>query len=250
MGAGLLRNNGRGACDLRKISLTLDVNRWAEGSCLVEWGETKVLCTASVDNKVPPFLRGSGQGWVTAEYAMLPRATSSRTVRESVKGRQSGRSMEISRLIGRSLRASVDLAQLGELTVTLDCDVLQADGGTRTASITGAFLALAGAVRSLIAGERIAASPFRMPVAAVSIGKVDGQILTDLDYSEDSRAEVDFNVVGNGNGVFIELQGTGEGGTFSRSELNELLDCGENALAQITELQRKTMGVKDWGTFE
>ncbi|MBQ9422177.1 MAG: ribonuclease PH, partial [Pyramidobacter sp.] len=205
---------------LRPVTMERNCIMHAEGSCLISCGNTKVLCTASVEDKVLPFLRGSGKGWVTAEYALLPRSTAVRVPRDSVKGRINGRSQEIQRLIGRSLRAAVDLEALGERCITLDCDVLQADGGTRTASITGAYVALFDALRWLRGTGAFEKLPLRSQVAAVSVGKVDGRLLLDLCYDEDSSAEVDFNVVMNGHGDFVEVQGTGEGGVFSRAEMN------------------------------
>ncbi len=232
---------------LRPILLERGCNAYAEGSCLVRWGQTAVLCTATVEDRVPPFLRGSGQGWVTAEYALLPRSTATRTPRDAVKGRINGRSQEIQRLIGRSLRSAVDLKALGERTVTLDCDVLQADGGTRTASITGAFVALVEALRTLRDRGQLDHLPLKGALAAVSVGKVEGQILLDLCYDEDHRAEVDFNVVMNGQGHFVEVQGTGEGGTFSRDELGQMLDLAAVGIGQIMEIQKKAL---EWSEEE
>lgn len=200
---------------LRPVTMERNWNVYAEGSCVISCGRTRVLCTATVEDKVPPFLRGQGKGWVTAEYSLLPRSTMTRVPRDSTKGRINGRSQEIQRLIGRSLRAAVDLDALGERCVTLDCDVIQADGGTRTASITGAYVALVDALRWLRGQGAFEKLPLKSPVAAVSVGKVRGQLLLDLCYEEDSTAEVDFNVVMNGQGDFIEVQGTGEGGVFS-----------------------------------
>lgn len=209
--------------------------RHAEGSVLIKCGDTHVLCTASVENRVPPFLRGSGKGWVTAEYGMLPRATHTRSQREAARGKQSGRTQEIQRLIGRSLRAAVDLTGLGERTITVDCDVLQADGGTRTASVTGAYVAMACAVRGECSGGRLKANPVHGQIAAVSVGVYEGTPVLDLDYLEDSRAETDMNVVMNDGGGFIELQGTAEGHAFRRDELDTMLEL---ATAGITELMR------------
>ena len=228
---------------LRPVTMKRNCIMHAEGSCLISCGNTKVLCTASVEDKVPPFLRGSGKGWVTAEYALLPRSTAVRVPRDAVKGRINGRSQEIQRLIGRSLRAAVDLEALGERCITLDCDVLQADGGTRTASITGAYVALVDALRWLRGTGAFEKLPLRSQVAAVSVGKVDGRLLLDLCYDEDSSAEVDFNVVMNGHGDFVEVQGTGEGGVFSRAEMNGMLDLAASGIVELMKAQRTTL---DW----
>ena len=228
---------------LRPVTMERNCIMHAEGSCLISCGQTKVLCTASVEDKVPPFLRGSGKGWVTAEYALLPRSTAVRVPRDAVKGRINGRSQEIQRLIGRSLRAAVDLDALGERCITLDCDVLQADGGTRTASITGAYVALVDALRWLRGSGAFEKLPLRSQVAAVSVGKVDGRLLLDLCYDEDSSAQVDFNVVMNGHGDFVEVQGTGEGGVFSRAEMNVMLDLAASGISELMEAQRMTL---DW----
>ena len=228
---------------LRPVTMKRNCIMHAEGSCLISCGNTKVLCTASVEDKVPPFLRGSGKGWVTAEYALLPRSTAVRVPRDAVKGRINGRSQEIQRLIGRSLRAAVDLEALGERCITLDCDVLQADGGTRTASITGAYVALVDALRWLRGTGTFEKLPLRSQVAAVSVGKVDGRLLLDLCYDEDSSAEVDFNVVMNGHGDFVEVQGTGEGGVFSRAEMNGMLDLAASGIVELMKAQRTTL---DW----
>jgi ribonuclease PH len=227
-----VRADGRGPNDLRPVTFTLDVQKWAEGSCRIKVGDTEVLCAATIADRVPPHLRGKGTGWVTAEYSMLPRATAERTDRESVKGRIGGRTHEIQRLIGRSLRGVVDLTRLGERTITVDCDVLQADGGTRTASITGGYVALAAALITYGMGRHLTAK-----VAAVSVGIVDGQPLLDLDYSEDSHADVDFNVVGTDAGAYVELQGTAEGRPFDRSGANTLLDLADTGLARLFEAQ-------------
>jgi ribonuclease PH len=227
-----VRNDGRAPADLRPISFTLGVQKWAEGSCLIKVGDTQVLCAATIADRVPPHLRGKGTGWVTAEYSMLPRATAERTDRESAKGRIGGRTHEIQRLIGRSLRGVVDLAKLGERTVTVDCDVLQADGGTRTASITGGYVALAAALMTY-GMERMLVSK----IAAVSVGIVNGLPYLDLDYSEDSRAEVDFNVVGTDAGTYVELQGTAEGKPFDRAGANALFDLADAGLARLFEAQ-------------
>jgi len=227
-----VRADGRGPSDLRPVTMTLGVLKWAEGSCRIRVGDTEVLCAATIADRVPPHLRGKGTGWVTAEYAMLPRATAERTERESVKGRLGGRTHEIQRLIGRSLRGVVDLARLGERTVTVDCDVLQADGGTRCASITGGYVALAVALMG--AGlERLLVGK----VAAVSVGVVDGIAMLDLDYSEDSHAAVDFNVVGTDQGTYVELQGTAEGAPFDRARVDALLDLANLGLGKLFEAQ-------------
>ncbi len=236
-----MRANGRTPDELRAIRITRGYTRHAEGSVLVEFGDTKVLVTASVEDGVPSFLRGKGQGWVTAEYGMLPRSTHTRSAREAARGKQSGRTLEIQRLIGRSLRAVVDLRALGERTVTLDCDVLQADGGTRTASITGAYVALADAVDALVRRRAIGASPLHGQVAAVSVGIVDGVPVVDLDYVEDSSAETDMNVVMNNGGGFIEVQGTAEGHAFRRHELDQLLDLAAAACQHLFEAQSEAL---------
>jgi ribonuclease PH len=237
----LPRHDGR-ACDgLRPVKFTRSFTRYAEGSVLVEFGHTRVLCTATIEEGVPGFLRGKGQGWVTAEYGMLPRATHTRGAREAAKGKQSGRTQEIQRLIGRSLRAALDLSALGERTVTLDCDVLQADGGTRTASVTGAYVALADACARLVMQKGIA-NPIHGQIAAVSVGIVAGQPVLDLDYVEDSSAETDMNVVMNSGGGFIEVQGTAEGHAMKRDELDELLALATQGTATLFELQRAALG--------
>jgi ribonuclease PH len=215
--------------------------RHAEGSVLVEFGDTRVLCTASVEERVPPFLKDSGRGWVTAEYGMLPRATNTRTDREAARGKQSGRTQEIQRLIGRALRAVVDLASLGQRTVHIDCDVLQADGGTRTAAITGSFVALHDAVDWLILKKLLPASPIREHVAAVSVGMFNGAPLLDLDYSEDSACGCDVNVVMTGAGRFVEVQGTAEGEAFSRAQLDALLDLAARGVSQLVEHQKRAL---------
>jgi len=227
-----VRSDGRAPTELRPVSFTLGVQKWAEGSCLIKVGDTQVLCAATIADRVPPHLRGKGTGWVTAEYSMLPRATAERTDRESARGRIGGRTHEIQRLIGRSLRGVVDLARLGERTVTVDCDVLQADGGTRTASITGGYVALAAALMTF-GMERLLVSK----IAAVSVGIVNGLPYLDLDYSEDSSAEVDFNVVGTDAGTYVELQGTAEGKPFDRAGANALFDLADAGLARLFEAQ-------------
>jgi len=236
------RAGGRKALDVRAIRVTAGVQKHAEGSVLYEMGETKVVCAASVEERVPPFLRGSGRGWVTAEYAMLPRSTTSRVQREGRGGKVQGRTQEIQRLIGRSLRAVVDFEPLGERTITIDCDVLQADGGTRTASINGAWIALRQACERLVRDGAIAANPVREPVAAVSVGIVGGRVLADLDYAEDSSAEVDMNVVMTGSGKLVEVQGTAEGAPFSRKDLDRMLEAAARACRRILALQRRHAG--------
>jgi len=233
------RSSGRGEGDLRPVTLERGVSRHAEGSCLVSFGETRVLCTASAEVGVPPWRRGSGAGWVTAEYSMLPRATNTRNRRE--RERVGGRTQEIQRLIGRSLRACVDLGALGEWTVTVDCDVLQADGGTRTASITGGAVALYDACSWIVERQGLSSSPWRQLVAAVSAGVVDGRVLLDLDYSEDSRAEVDCNVVALESGGLIEVQGTGEKGSFTREQFDGILDLSLAGVGQLLALQRSAL---------
>jgi len=231
------RPSGRAPDELRAVRFTRHFTRHAEGAVLIEFGNTRVLCTASVEEGVPGFLRGKNQGWVTAEYGMLPRATHTRTPREAARGKQSGRTQEIQRLIGRSLRAVTNLAALGERTITLDCDVLQADGGTRTAAITGAYVALADACDSLLARRLIAASPLHGQVAAISVGICGGVPVIDLDYAEDSSAETDMNVVMNNGGGFIEVQGTAEGHAFRRHELDALLNLAASGIARLFQLQ-------------
>ena len=240
----LFRHDGRRADEMRPVAISRSVSLYAEGSALIEWGNTRVLCTASVEDKVPPFLKGSGRGWVTAEYAMLPRSTQTRTPRDSVKG-IGGRSHEIQRLIGRSMRSVVDLAALGERTIWVDCDVLQADGGTRTASITGAFVAVVDALRNLRERQAMKRLPLAGLVAAASAGQVDGAVFLDLDYVEDSRADVDFNVVMTQGGKFVEVQGTGEGGPFSRGSLEEMLDLAERGIRRLIDLQEKCLGLTE-----
>ncbi|MFZ0788174.1 MAG: ribonuclease PH [Chromatiaceae bacterium] len=238
-----MRPSQRQADELRPIRFTRGYTRHAEGSVLVEFGDTRVLCTASVEERVPPFLKGQGQGWVTAEYGMLPRATGERTPREAARGKQGGRTLEIQRLIGRSLRAAMDLDLLGERTLTLDCDVLQADGGTRTASITGAWVALYDALAGLKAAGVLTADPLRTQVAAVSVGVYQGVPVLDLDYAEDSSAHTDMNLVMDGEGRFIEVQGTAEGVPFSRGELDALLDLGAEGIGRIQVEQRRILGL-------
>jgi ribonuclease PH len=230
------RADGRAPTQLRPVSFTLGVQKWAEGSCLVRMGDTQVLCAATIADRVPPHLRGKGTGWVTAEYSMLPRVTAERTDRESVKGRLGGRTHEIQRLIGRSLRDAVDLTRIGERTITVDCDVLQADGGTRTASITGGYVALAAALITYGMDRHLVAR-----IAAVSVGLVEGAALLDLDYSEDSHADVDFNVVGTDAGTFVEVQGTAEGRPFDRAAMDGLVDLATSGLQQLFAAQTEIL---------
>jgi len=236
-----MRPSKRQADELRPIRFTRGYTRHAEGSVLVEFGDTRVLVTASVEESVPPFLRGKGQGWLTAEYGMLPRATHTRSAREAAKGKQSGRTQEIQRLIGRSLRAVVDMAALGERQITIDCDVLQADGGTRTAAITGACVAVHDALSQLVAKGLLAANPMKDFVAAVSVGIYRGVPVLDLDYPEDSDCETDMNVVMTGSGGLVEVQGTAEGAPFSRAELDALLGLAENGITRLIELQKAAL---------
>ena len=232
------RRDGREPDELRPITFTRDFTEFAAGSVLVEFGQTRVLCTASTEDRVPGWLRGTGRGWVTAEYSMLPGSTTERSEREAKRGRQSGRTQEIQRLIGRSLRAVTDLATMGEVTITLDCDALQADGGTRTASICGAYVALHDACSRLVGTGQLTGHPLTDGCAAVSVGVVDAIACLDLDYSEDARAEVDMNVVMTGSGRFIEVQGTAEGAPFSRGELDDLLGLAEGGITELLALQR------------
>ncbi|THF64917.1 ribonuclease PH [Pseudothauera nasutitermitis] len=236
-----MRPSQRQPDQLREIRLTRRYTRYAEGAVLVEFGHTQVLVTASVEDSVPPFLRGKGQGWLTAEYGMLPRATHTRGAREAAKGKQSGRTQEIQRLIGRSLRAVVDLAALGERQITIDCDVLQADGGTRTAAITGACVAVHDALAGLVASGKLAANPMRDFVAAVSVGIYRGTPVLDLDYDEDSHCDTDMNVVMTGAGGFVEVQGTAEGAPFARAELDALLDLAERGIARLVDIQKAAL---------
>ena len=238
-----VRTQGRAADALRPVTITRAFTMHAEGSVLITFGDTKVLCTASVEEKVPPHKRGSGEGWVTAEYGMLPRATHTRSDREAARGKQSGRTQEIQRLIGRSLRCVFDLKALGERTISLDCDVIQADGGTRTAAITGAFVAAHDAVRWLIAQKKISASPIRQFVAAISVGLVEGTPLLDLEYVEDSACDTDMNVVMTAGGGFVEVQGTAEGVAFSRDQMNALLGLADKGISELVLAQRKALGV-------
>jgi len=236
-----MRPSGRAPDQLREIKLTRDYTCHAEGSVLVEFGKTRVICTVSIEDRVPGFLKGKGQGWLTAEYGMLPRSTGSRMRREATQSSQGGRTMEIQRLIGRSLRAVVDLDKLGERTLTIDCDVIQADGGTRTASITGAYVALVDAIRSLQYEKVLNEDPVNNAIASVSVGIYQGTAVLDLDYAEDSNAETDMNVVMNDDGHFIEVQGTAEGHAFSTDELNEMLALAQNGITELFEIQKKAL---------
>jgi len=236
-----MRPSGRSANQMRKVSFTRNYTLHAEGSVLVEFGDTKVICTATVDENTPRWMKDSGKGWITAEYGMLPRSTNSRMGRESARGKQGGRTMEIQRLIGRSLRAAVDLKKLGERTITLDCDVIQADGGTRTASISGAFVALSDAISHLMENGALTESPIIHSVASVSVGVYQGQAVLDLDYTEDSNAETDMNVVMTENGGFIEVQGTAEGAPFSRSQMDGMLTLAEKGINEIIKVQLATL---------
>jgi ribonuclease PH len=238
-----MRPGGRKAEELRAVRMTRGYTRHAEGSVLVEFGDTKVLCTASVEARVPPFLRDKGRGWVTAGYGMLPRATHTRGDREAARGRQSGRTQEIQRLIGRALRAAIDLPALGEHTIQVDCDVLQADGGTRTASITGAFVAVHDALGWMLGKGMIATLPMKDFVAAVSVGLVDGAPVLDLDYAEDSACQTDMNVVMTGDGRYVEVQGTAEGEPFARAELDGLLALASGGIAELVAHQRRALGL-------
>jgi ribonuclease PH len=237
----MTRGSGRGAGELRPVTLSRRYTRHPEGSVLVEFGDTRVLCTASVDARVPAFLKGQGRGWITAEYGMLPRATHTRGEREASRGRQGGRTHEIQRLIGRALRAVVDLAALGEHTIQLDCDVIQADGGTRTAAITGSFVALCDAVAWMRGRSLLAAEPVREAVAAVAVGMVEGAALLDLDYAEDSACDTDMNVVMTASGGLIEIQGTAEGRPFSEAQLHELLALARSGIARLIEAQKAAL---------
>lgn len=238
-----MRSNGRSNNDeLRPMKLTTGVNKYAEGSVYIEMGDTKVMCTASVEERVPPFMKGQGKGWINAEYSMLPRATHTRNQREAARGKLGGRTMEIQRLIGRALRSVVDLQALGERTITLDCDVIQADGGTRTTSITGAFVALSIAVDKIAQQHKLQVFPITDFLASVSVGVAGGNTVLDLNYDEDSKAKVDMNLVMTGSGKFVELQGTGEDSPFDRKELEEMLTLGENGILQLIERQKEALG--------
>lgn len=236
-----MRPSGRTPEQMRNVSITRNYTKHAEGSVLVEFGETRVLCTASVETRIPGWMRGSGKGWVTAEYGMLPRSTGSRMGREAARGKQGGRTMEIQRLIGRSLRAVINLEALGENSITLDCDVIQADGGTRTASITGAYVALADAIDHMLEKRLIKKNPIIGHVASVSVGIFEGTPVLDLDYAEDSNAETDMNVVMNEAGAFIEVQGTAEGHAFRREELDSMLALAESGILELIEIQKQAL---------
>ncbi|HHW44436.1 ribonuclease PH [Desulfofundulus thermobenzoicus] len=238
----MVRVDGRTPGQIRPVKITRHYNKYAEGSVLVEVGDTRVICTASVEDRVPPFRMDTGMGWLTAEYGMLPRSTGTRTPREAARGRAGGRTMEIQRLIGRSLRSVVDLAVLGERTVTLDCDVIQADGGTRTASITGAFVALVDALAHLVGEGLIPCLPVKDFVAATSVGRVNGEVVLDLCFAEDSAAEVDMNVVMTGRGRLVEVQGTGEEASFTREELDRMLDLAAEGIRLLVDYQKKVLG--------
>lgn len=237
-----MRPSKRENDQLRDVSITTNYTKHAEGSVLIEFGDTRVLCNASVEERVPPFLRGKGQGWITAEYGMLPRSTNERNKREAARGKQTGRTQEIQRLIGRSLRAAVDLESLGEHSITLDCDVLQADGGTRTASITGSYIALCLAIEKMLEQKMISKNPIIGQVAAISVGVYEGNAVLDLDYAEDSSAETDMNVVMNEAGGFIEIQGTAEGHAFSGDELNSMLALAKKGIGELVEKQAEVLG--------
>ena len=236
-----MRPSGRATDEMRTVKFTRNYTKHAEGSVLVEFGDTKVICTATIDNRTPPWLRGKGQGWVTAEYGMLPRSTNSRMGREAARGKQSGRTQEIQRLIGRSLRAIVDMEALGERQIVIDCDVIQADGGTRTASISGGYIALVDAVQSLLDQDILKTSPLTGQLASVSVGIYQGKAVLDLDYPEDSNAETDMNVVINDEGHFIEVQGTAEGHAFTRDEMNQMLALAEKGIAEIIVEQNNAL---------
>lgn len=238
----MLRQDGRDKNALRSVEIIPGYLKYPEGSALISAGDTRVICTASIDERVPQFLKGSGKGWVTAEYGMLPRATQSRTMREAARGHLSGRTQEIQRLIGRSLRAVVDLQALGERTVWMDCDVLEADGGTRTAAITGSFVALTLALNSLVAGGQLKKLPLRDFLAAVSVGMVGGELMLDLAFGEDSKAEVDMNVVMTGSGLLVEIQGTAEGAPFSDHDLGEMIGFARQGIGHLIELQKQALG--------
>ncbi len=238
-----MRPSGRQPDDMRQVAITCGYTKHAEGSVLIEYGDTRVICNASMEKRVPRFLKGSGSGWVTAEYGMLPRSTHERMGREAARGRQGGRTLEIQRLIGRSLRAAIDLKALGERTVTIDCDVIQADGGTRTASVTGGFVALSLAVEHLLATKKIASNPIHGQVASVSVGIYKGIPVLDLDYQEDSDAETDMNVVMNDAGAYIELQGTAEGHAFRKYELEIMLSLASKGIGELREKQRSALGL-------
>jgi len=235
------RSDGRGSETLRPVKITRNYMKHAEGSVLIEMGDTKVICSASVEERVPQFLKNTGKSWITAEYSMLPRSTHTRTSRDSLTGRGSGRAFEIQRLIGRSLRSVTDLSGFRERTIWIDCDVIQADGGTRTASITGAYVALVDAFRKMVKKGLIEKIPLKGSVAAISVGKVDGKVLLDLNYEEDSRAEVDMNVVMTGDGKFVEIQGTAEESVFTKKEMDELTRIAQRGIMELTRIQKKVL---------
>jgi len=237
-----MRPSGRAPDEIREIRLTRNYTKHAEGSVLVEFGDTKVICTASVENRVPGFLRGQGQGWVTAEYGMLPRSTGSRMGREAARGKQGGRTMEIQRLIGRSLRAAIDLKLLGENSITIDCDVIQADGGTRTASITGGYVALADAINHMLENKVIDKNPLKSQIASISVGVYKGTPVADLDYPEDCDCETDMNIVMNDKGGFIEVQGTAEGEAYTQEDLDAMLKLAKDAIAHLMDKQLEALG--------
>ena len=243
MSSSILRPSGRQADALRDIKITRHFTKHAEGSVLIEFGDTRVICTASIAERVPDFLRDKGQGWLTAEYGMLPRATNTRNDREAARGKQTGRTQEIQRLIGRALRAVLDLKKLGSRTLHIDCDVIQADGGTRTASITGAFVAAHDAISKLLEQGRITSSPINDFVAAISVGMYNGHPVLDLDYAEDSQCDTDMNVVMTGAGGFVEVQGTAEGAPFSRTEMNGLLDLAQKGIVELIAHQKAALGI-------
>ncbi|WP_027364141.1 ribonuclease PH [Desulfotruncus alcoholivorax] len=239
----MTRVDGRNNHEMRPVKITRGINKHAEGSVLIEVGDTKVICTATVEDRLPNWRKiEGGGGWVTAEYGMLPRSTGTRMIRDSVRGKPNGRNLEIQRLIGRALRSVTDLAALGERSITLDCDVIQADGGTRTASITGAFVALVDALQWLVENKRLDHIPLQDFVAATSVGRVNGEIVLDLNYTEDSQAEVDMNIVMTGNGKFVEIQGTGEEASFSRDETNSMLDLAQKGILDLIEYQKQVLG--------
>ncbi len=243
----IIREDGRKVDNIRKVEVVKNYTMHAEGSVLIAFGNTKVICTASVSDKVPPFLRNTGKGWITAEYSMLPRATEERNQRESAKGKLTGRTMEIQRLIGRALRACIDLDKIGERTITIDCDVIQADGGTRTASITGGYIALHMAIERMVREGVLTENPLKSKISAISVGIVGGVPMLDLKYSEDSAAEVDMNVIMTDEGEYVEVQGTGEEATYSRAQLNILLDLAEKGINELFEIQEKTLE-EEFGT--
>ncbi|HNY64390.1 MAG TPA: ribonuclease PH [Deltaproteobacteria bacterium] len=237
------RSDQRWPDEIRSVKITRGYCKHALGSCLIEVGDTRVVCAANIENKVPPHLKNTGSGWITAEYGMLPASTTTRMVRESSKGRPQGRTHEIQRLIGRSLRAAVNLQDVGERTIWIDCDVLQADGGTRTASITGSYIALKDALSSLVSQQAIARNPIREQVAAISVGIIAGEVYLDLNYEEDSRADVDMNVVMTGSGSIIEIQGTAEGRVFTKGQMNDLVEMAEKGIAELMKIQNQALGI-------